>query len=102
MSPTDQFVHNKEFHSVLIQASGNPLLEIAARPIFAVLQGNLGRMRRTPAFHRTIHDHHQRIAAAVAAGDPDAAEREMLEHLAFLRPFYERAWRQLAVPGAPA
>jgi DNA-binding FadR family transcriptional regulator len=95
MSPTDQFVHNKEFHSVLIEASGNPLLEIAARPIFTVLQRNLGRSRLEPRFHRAINVHHHRIAAAVAAGDPDAAEREMADHLEFLRPFYERAWRHL-------
>ena len=33
------------------------------------------------------------IAAAVAAGDADAAEGEMRSHLRFLHPFYERAWR---------
>jgi GntR family transcriptional regulator, transcriptional repressor for pyruvate dehydrogenase complex len=84
---------------VVIEASGNPLLEIAARPIFAVLQRNLGRGSRTARFQRTIDEHHGRIAAAIAAGDPDTAEREMIEHLGFLRPFYERAWREVAAGG---
>lgn len=93
LAPTDQYAYNEEFHSILIEASGNVLLSIAARPIFAVLQRNLGRSELDPAFHRAINDHHHRIGAAVAAGDPDRAEREMVDHLAFLRPFYERAWR---------
>ena len=95
LSPTDQYAHNEEFHSILIEASGNVLLSIAARPIFAVLQRNFRRSDLAPRFHRAINDHHHRIAMAVAAGDPGRAEREMIDHLSFLRPFYERAWRDV-------
>ena len=93
LSATDQLHHNEEFHSILIEASGNAMLSIAARPIFAVIQRNMRRSALDQAFHRAINEHHRRIAAAVAARDPRAAEREMRAHLEFLRPFYQRAWR---------
>jgi GntR family transcriptional repressor for pyruvate dehydrogenase complex len=91
LSATDQFSHNQEFHSVLLEASGNPILPISALPIFAVLQRNM-RRSADAAFHRTINDDHHAIAAAIAAGDPDAAELSMAKHLDFLRPYYEDAW----------
>lgn len=40
-----------------------------------------------------INRHRRVIAEAVAAGDGDNAEHEMRDHLAYLRPYYERAWR---------
>ena len=46
-------------------------------------------------FHRSIHEHHHRILAAVDAGDADLAAAEMHEHLAFLRPYYEKAWKRV-------
>lgn len=93
LSPEDQFSYNEEFHSILIEASNNVLLSIAARPIFIVLQRNLVRSDLDPRFHRTINEDHHRIAAAVEDGDASAAETRMLDHLEFLRPYYERAWR---------
>jgi GntR family transcriptional repressor for pyruvate dehydrogenase complex len=89
----EQFIHNKDFHSRLVLASGNALLSIAAQPIFSVLQTNLSRSNLGRRFHRQINADHQAIAAAVAAGDEDAAAAEMHRHLAYLRPFYEKAWR---------
>jgi DNA-binding FadR family transcriptional regulator len=59
-----------------------------------VLQRNLARSRLGRRFHSAINEHHLAIAGAVQAGNVRTAEREMRAHLAFLRPFYERAWRQ--------
>lgn len=89
----EQFAYNKEFHSLVIEAAGNTLLSIAAQPIFTVLQTNLARSTLGRRFHRAINDHHRRIAAAIETGDADTAGDEMYEHLEFLRPFYEKAWR---------
>jgi GntR family transcriptional regulator, transcriptional repressor for pyruvate dehydrogenase complex len=89
----EQFVYNKEFHSVIIAACGNTLLAIAAQPVFTVLQTNLVRSTLGRRFHRAINEHHRAIIAAIAEGDADAAGGEMLSHLQFLRPFYEKAWR---------
>jgi DNA-binding FadR family transcriptional regulator len=94
LDPSTQFTYNRDFHSLLIKSSGNTLLTIAAEPIFNVLQTNLSRAALGRRFHRAINDHHRGIAAAVQAGSARAAEREMRAHLTFLRPFYEKAWRQ--------
>jgi len=88
-----QFAYNKGFHSAVIDASRNTLLSIAAEPVFAVLQTRLSRSRLGRTFHRSINDHHREIAAAIGAADEDAAGVLMHEHLAFLRPYYEQAWR---------
>ena len=91
--PQEEFTYNEEFHSIVLEASQNPLLVIAAQPIFTVLQTNLARSTLARSFYRAIHDHHRVITAAIEAGEPRAAEREMRGHLQFLRPFYEKAWR---------
>ena len=96
LSTREQFVYNEEFHSVIIAASGNTLLSIAAQPIFTVLQTSLARSALGHRFHRSINEHHRGIAAAIEAGDESGAGEQMHEHLAFLRPFYERAWRATA------
>jgi GntR family transcriptional repressor for pyruvate dehydrogenase complex len=90
----EQFAFNRDFHSVVIDLSRNTLLAISAQPVFSVLQTKLARSRLGPRFHRSINDHHRSIAAAIAAGDADAAGAEMLAHLEYLRPFYEKAWRR--------
>jgi DNA-binding FadR family transcriptional regulator len=91
----EQFIHNKDFHSRVVLASGNTLLSIAAQPIFSVLQTNLSRSTLGRRFHDQINADHRAIAAAIAAGDEDAAGGEMHRHLTYLRPFYEKAWRSL-------
>jgi DNA-binding FadR family transcriptional regulator len=93
MSTEEQFVHNRDFHSVLVLASGNSLLCIAAQPIFSVLQTNLQRSELGADFHARINADHLAIVAAVEAGDEDAAAERMRAHLEFLRPRYETAWR---------
>jgi GntR family transcriptional repressor for pyruvate dehydrogenase complex len=90
---SEQFDRNRDFHATVLEACGNALFTIAALPIFSVLQTNLRRSGLGRQFHRGIHDQHLRIIDAVAAGDADGAETEMREHLRWLRPFYERAWR---------
>ena len=91
----EQFIYNKDFHSQVVLASGNTLLSIAAQPIFSVLQTNLSRSTLGRRFHEQINRDHRAIAAAIAAGDEDAAAGEMHSHLAYLRPFYEKAWKIL-------
>ena len=91
----EQFAYNADFHSVVLEASGNLLLVLAAQPVFDVLQTRLVRSTLGVRFHRTINAHHRSIAAAIEAGDADAAGGEMHDHVEFLRPFYEKAWRDL-------
>lgn len=90
----EEFAANTEFHACLIGACRNTLLSVSAGPIFAVLQSNLARSSLGRHFHSSIHDHHRLILDAIRAGDADGAAREMHDHLGFLRPYYERAWKQ--------
>jgi GntR family transcriptional repressor for pyruvate dehydrogenase complex len=92
MGTGEQFAHNRDFHCVVLDLCANPLLSIAAQPLFSVLQTRLVREALGERFHRSINEHHRRISAAIAVGDPDAAGEEMRAHLEFLRPAYERAW----------
>ena len=89
----EQFVHNRDFHSTLVVASGNTLLAIAAQPVFSVLQTNLKRSSLGREFHETVNHDHRAILRALEAGDSEAAGDEMGRHLQFLRPMYEKAWR---------
>ena len=91
----EQFVHNTDFHAAVLEAAGNPLFVIAARPVFDVLQTHLARSRLGRRFHRAINDHHRSIVAAIEARDEDTAGGEMHDHVEFLRPYYEKAWREV-------
>lgn len=97
-----EFVHNRDFHATLIECCGNTVLQIAAQPVFSALQTSLSRSGLGRHFHRSIHAHHTRIVEAVQAADEDGAAREMHDHLAFLVPYYEKAWRRARrVPRSP-
>lgn len=88
----EEFAYNRDFHSFVIESSGNSLLTIAAQPIFLVLQTNLARSSLGRQFHRAVHEQHRRIIEALDAGDAQAAGAEMHGHLEYLRPFYGKAW----------
>jgi len=89
----EQFVYNRDFHSVVIDACGNVMLAVAAQPIFEVLQTHLSRWQLGRGFHRAINEHHRSVADAIEGADEAAAGEQMHEHLQYLRPYYERAWR---------
>ncbi len=91
----EQFVHNRDFHAVVLEAAGNTLFVIAAGPVFDVLQTHLARSKLGAGFHRSINDHHRSIVAAIEARDEDAAGGEMHDHVEYLRPYYEKAWREV-------
>jgi DNA-binding FadR family transcriptional regulator len=88
-----QLGFSERFHTVLVEASGNALLHVAAQPIFTVLQTNLARTSLGPDFLNMINHDHEKIIDAIAKGDSDAAAAEMQQHLAELRHHYERVWR---------
>jgi GntR family transcriptional repressor for pyruvate dehydrogenase complex len=93
LSTAQQFVHNRDFHTVLVAACGNRLLSLATRPVFSVLQTHLQRSTLADSELELINHEHRAILAALREGDAEAAAAEMRDHLASLRPMYERAWR---------
>jgi len=74
---------NAQFHSMLAQASQNPVLEI----LIAVLVGIIWRQQNTVDLGQPIEQHartarqHAAIVQAIAARDPASARLAMVEHL---------------------
>jgi DNA-binding GntR family transcriptional regulator len=74
-------------------ASGNALLEVAALPIFTVLQTSLARSGLGTRFARRIDADHREITDAIGRADEDGAGEAMDAHLDYLAPHYRRVWR---------
>ena len=78
-------VADRHFHRAIAALSGNQPLRDALNHVWDRLV-IAGRETGSPEEHREL-------AAAIASGDEDRAAGEMHRHLAYLRPFYEKAWR---------
>jgi GntR family transcriptional regulator, transcriptional repressor for pyruvate dehydrogenase complex len=90
VDPETIFEHNRMFHAVLLRASGNPLVEVLARPVFRVLYERFLREQAPAPFWSEVDRDHRVILAAVAARDAAAARAATLAHLRSLRPTYMR------------
>jgi GntR family transcriptional regulator, transcriptional repressor for pyruvate dehydrogenase complex len=102
LSPYEQYLHNKEFHSILVAACGNVLLRISAQPIFFVLHTHLSRSELSPEFPRQVGAEHAEILEAIESGDADLAESKMRQHLQDLGAVYRGIWRTGGAPARPA
>ena len=96
----ERFEVNAGFHTSLMAASGNVLLEVAALPVFTVLQTSLARTGLDARFSRRIDRDHREITDAIARADVDGSGEAMEAHLDYLAPHYRRVWR-LARDGGP-
>ncbi|HZZ48501.1 MAG TPA: FadR/GntR family transcriptional regulator [Pseudonocardia sp.] len=81
---------NSRFHVLLLQATGNPLLDLVARPIFSVMREKFLRDRAEPQFWRRVADEHAEILAHVRDGNAAAARKAMRVHLGALRGTYTK------------
>ncbi|GGF53057.1 GntR family transcriptional regulator [Marmoricola endophyticus] len=81
---------NITFHGLLVEAGGNPLMDMVTSPVLSVLRDRFLRDQAEPAFWRKVADEHQGILDAVRAQDARAAERAMRSHLSALRDTYTR------------
>lgn len=73
--------HEIEFHRVLAEAGGNPVLVLIQDFVNNQLEEHKLNLRPGLGFMRQVLDAHDRILAAVQAGDGDAAGDEMLRHV---------------------
>jgi len=73
---------DREFHDRIVAAAGNPLLQM----LWDQLSASVDKTRRAslarPGRPQASLKAHRRIRDAIAAGDPDAAAKAMLDHLA--------------------
>lgn len=88
----------RSFHLTLLEAAGNPLLDLMARPIFDVLTTRFVARASSSAFWTQVDKEHQLIHEAVLAGDAELAERTMRDHVHHLNSAYRRI--DLTDPGA--
>jgi len=103
LEPDRGFVVHWDFHTTLVSATGNPLLQLMCRPINEVLHSRLDRDRISRAEWERVDRDHVDIYEAVTSGDAEAAERLTREHLHSLRPLYEQMEvRQPAPPRPPS
>jgi len=82
------FEQNRAFHALVLRASGNPLVEVLARPVFRVLNRRFLREQAPERFWSAVDREHRDILAAIVAGDAPAARAAAHEHLQNLRPTY--------------
>lgn len=76
----EQVRRDRALHALVYETSGNPLLARTAEPHWRFLQRAMGEVLRRAKLPAEIWLQHSEIAEAVAAGDPDRAERLMVEH----------------------
>lgn len=88
------FEGHRAFHQTLLEASGNGLLEMVARPIFTTLRTRFLRDEAPESFWDQVTADHVRIYECVATGDDEGARREMQRHLDALAKTYERIDRR--------
>ncbi len=80
----------RSFHLTMLEAAGNPLLDLMARPIFDVLTTRFVARASSPAFWRKVNHEHRLIHEAVLAGDAKTAELTMHEHVHHLNSVYQK------------
>jgi DNA-binding GntR family transcriptional regulator len=83
------------FHGAIYAASGNPLIEPSAQVHWQHIRRAMGAVLQRTSLRETVWDEHEAIAAAIAAGRPDDAERLMAAHG---RQASEHMARHLAAP----
>jgi GntR family transcriptional regulator, transcriptional repressor for pyruvate dehydrogenase complex len=90
---------HRAFHTTLIAAADNPVLELISRPLYDVANERDLVSRAPAGFWSRADAEHRAIVDAVATGDVMAARRAAADHLARLRADY--AWTRAPAP-APA
>lgn len=76
------------FHEIVMEATGNALLSMVARPVFHVLRTRFLSPDEPDEFWARADDQHGQIAALLEAGDAEAAGAAMRDHLRHIRAAY--------------
>lgn len=80
---------HRTFHSIVLDATGNPLIGVMTEPMFRVLTAR--RANEMPAdYWRQIDVDHAEIVERIAERDHDGAVKAMRKHLDTIRSDYEQ------------
>ncbi|MGH3319158.1 MAG: FadR/GntR family transcriptional regulator [Streptosporangiaceae bacterium] len=90
----DIYPVNRDFHTALLEASQNPLLEVVTRPVFRVLSGRFIRDVAPATFWARVYGDHREILSHIEDRDREGARASTHEHLLHLRSTYEEIDRE--------
>lgn len=84
---TYSYDNNARFHTLLAQASQNPVMEVIIEMLVGIVwrQQNTVDAQQSPERHLQTAEQHMRIVRAVEARDPEAARAAMGDHLEHTR-----------------
>lgn len=85
---------NIGFHTLLLEASRNPLLTVVTQPVFRMINRRFARDDSPRRFWSKVFNDHREIFYYVEAGDAEGAREATSEHLGRLRAIYERTDRE--------
>lgn len=84
-------VHDqRHFHEIVLEATGNGLLTMTARPLLRVLRTRFAAPDTSAEFWTRVDQQHERIAALIEAGDGEAASAAMRDHLRHVHDHYRQ------------
>lgn len=89
------FSSNKEFHTRMLKAAHNPLLDLVAEPVFQVLKERFLRENAPAQFWHQVDKDHREIIRYVEARDQVGCREATRAHLRYLRQTYEHIDREL-------
>jgi GntR family transcriptional regulator, transcriptional repressor for pyruvate dehydrogenase complex len=81
---------DQRFHTVIVSACGNPLLDLMCGPVFSVLRDRFLRDLAPESFWTLVHHDHLVILDAIESRDAGRAADEMRTHLKRLAATYRR------------
>ncbi|MEU1726455.1 FadR/GntR family transcriptional regulator [Nonomuraea sp. NPDC005692] len=83
----EEFVeHDTAFHCAIADASGNRLIAAIMRSLRDAMRRNAIEAVERLGDPSVLHADHERIRAAIAAGDPEEAQQAVTDHLAHAYP----------------
>lgn len=88
--PEDYLQLDFKIHELVIEASGNPILQRVCGSVAALALESRRRTASVPEIRRMSHRHHVDIVKAIRTRDPEASRVAMDSHLLKI----ERAWRK--------
>lgn len=83
-----RFREHRDFHGMVVEATGNRLLSVMTEPVFRVLQARLLHDGLGATFWKDVHTDHSEIHDRIAAGDSAGASEAMRDHLSQLKVAY--------------
>lgn len=81
-------MEHSKLHTAILDASGNRMLGVMARPIFDVMRTRLDRAAAPPDFWEMVNRDHQEIYAAMESRNAPKAAKAMDSHLARIAEVY--------------